>query len=137
MADVLQAEIGKHIAVITGGKYRRVEVDPETLQIQVLSAEKGGLVGTSALSHGTVDQLYLVARLSLMRNIAGGCKPPLLLDDSFVAFDRERLNRAMRLVRAFSKEYQVLLFTCYDTFDSFADNLVNLEQISRVRRLEF
>jgi len=137
MAEILKAEMGKHIAVITGGKYRRVKVDPETLQIQVFSAEKGGLVGTSALSHGTVDQLYLVARLSLMRNIAGGCKPPLLLDDSFVAFDRERLNRAMRLVRAFSKEYQVLLFTCYDTFDSFADNLVNLEQISRVRRLEF
>ncbi len=136
MAEVLQAEIGKHIAVITGGKYRRVEVDPETLQIQVFSSEKGGLVETAALSHGTVDQLYLVARLSLMRNIANGCRPPLLLDDSFVAFDRERLNRAMSLVRAFSREYQVLLFTCYDTFDSFADNLVNLEQIARVRRLE-
>ncbi len=135
-AEVLQAEIGKHISVITGGRYRRVAVDPATLRIEVFSAEKGGLVETGALSHGTVDQIYLVARLSLMRSIAGERRPPLLLDDSFVAFDRERLNRAMRLVRAFSRDYQVLLFTCYDTFDGFADNLVNLEQVTRVRRLD-
>lgn len=136
VAEVLKSEIGKHISVITGGKYRQVEVDPETLTMQVRSEEKRGMVDAGELSRGTIDQLYLVARLSLMRNIAGGRRPPLLLDDSFVTFDRDRLNRAMRLVRAFSRDYQVLLFTCYDTFDSFADNLVNLEQISRVRRLE-
>ncbi len=137
VAEVLKSEIGKHISVITGGKYRQVEVDPETLSMQVFSEEKRGMVDAGELSRGTVDQLYLVARLSLMRNIAAGRRPPLLLDDSFVTFDRDRLNRAMRLVRAFSRDYQVLLFTCYDTFDSFADNLVNLEQISRVRRLDF
>ncbi len=136
MAEILRSEIGEHISLITGGRYRRIEVDPETLRISVFSEEKGAMLETAALSHGTVDQLYLAARLSLMRNIAGNKRPPLLLDDSFVAYDADRLNRAMQLVARTCRDYQVLLFTCYDNYDSFADNLINLEQVSRVRRLE-
>ncbi len=130
LAEALRSEIGGQIDLITQGRYRQVEVDPETLRITVFSEEKGGMVETAALSRGTVDQIYLAARLSLMRNIAGGCRPPLLLDDSFVAFDAERLNRAMQLVANTSRDYQVLLFTCYDNYDDFADNLINLDQVS-------
>jgi uncharacterized protein YhaN len=39
---------------------------------------------------------------------------PLVLDDAFVRFDRERLGCAMELLKTLSSEHQILLFTCQE-----------------------
>ncbi|MEA3344746.1 MAG: hypothetical protein U9Q78_00625, partial [Chloroflexota bacterium] len=53
---------------------------------------------------GTIDQLYLAARLALPEIIAGGKHPPLIFDDPFVRFDAERMERAMELCQEVAQE---------------------------------
>jgi uncharacterized protein YhaN len=125
-ARLLEGMIGDYIGRITDNRYQRVSVDEGTFEIKVWSGEKGGEVEPEVLSRGTVDQLYLAARLSLVEVICGDRRPPLLLDDPFVTFDPRRLDRAMELLREFSRGRQVIIFTCGDHYDAYADQLVQL-----------
>jgi ABC-type hemin transport system ATPase subunit len=94
----------------------------------VRAPETGELVEVDRLSQGTADQLFLAARLGLVRLVTLDRRPPLILDDPFVTFDAERGERALRLVKAFAHEhgFQVLYLTCSDRFDTLADELVVL-----------
>lgn len=120
---------GEYLGRITGGRYRRVSVSEEDLSVIVWSPEKGGEVGADSLSRGTVDQLYLAARLSLVEIICGDRNPPLLLDDPFITFDRERLRRAMELLREYARGKQVIILTCGDTYDVYANRVVDLARV--------
>lgn len=124
----LEEMTGRYLSRITGGRYSRVFMDGETLSVAVWSPEKGGEVGPESLSRGTVDQVYLAARLSLVDIICGDRRPPLLLDDPFVTFDPQRLERAMELLREYARGRQVIIFTCGDHYDAYADHMVNLSQ---------
>ncbi|MDD3717803.1 MAG: AAA family ATPase [Actinomycetota bacterium] len=125
-ARVMEEMIGGYIARITDNRYNRVSVDEGTLRIRVWSREKGDEVEPEVLSRGTVDQLYLAARLSLVEVICGDRRPPLLLDDPFVTFDPRRLERSLELLGDFARGRQVIVFTCGDQYDAYADNLVRL-----------
>jgi DNA repair exonuclease SbcCD ATPase subunit len=122
----LESLAGDYLGRITGGRYGRVMVDGNTLELSVWSQEKGGPATPSSLSRGTVDQLYLAARLSLVEIICGDRNPPLLLDDPFVTFDPRRLDRAMEVLGEFSRGCQVIIFTCGDDYDAYADQTVQL-----------
>jgi DNA repair exonuclease SbcCD ATPase subunit len=122
----LEGMIGEYIGRITDDRYRRVRVDEGTFEIMVWSGEKEGEVEPELLSRGTVDQLYLAARLSLVEIICGDRHPPLLLDDPFVTFDSLRLGRAMDVLKDFARGRQVIIFTCGDQYDKYSDRLVEL-----------
>jgi hypothetical protein len=128
-ARFLEERMGPAIAAITGGRYVDVIVDEKDLAFKVVTPEHAQPVGVEALSRGTADQLYLVARLGLVRLITMDRRPPLILDDPFVTFDAERAERALRLVRdvAADQGYQVLYLTCSDRYDALADKVVLLE----------
>lgn len=65
------------------------------------------------LSRGALDQVYFSLRLALAQALSQtGERVPLLFDDPFSNYDDDRLDRAMHLLQAVSKENQVLLFTC-------------------------
>jgi DNA repair exonuclease SbcCD ATPase subunit len=125
-ARLLEGMIGDMIARITDNRYQRVRVDEGTFEIKVWSGEKKGEVEPDVLSRGTVDQLYLAARLALVEVICGERRPPLLLDDPFVTFDPRRLDRAMDVLREYSRGRQVIIFTCGDDYDAYADHMVQL-----------
>ncbi len=61
-----------------------------------------------------MDQIYLALRLSAARLLQSDKeeKLPLVLDDSFVMYDEDRLRAALHFIEA---QYpgQVLLFTCH------------------------
>ncbi len=122
----LEEMTGDYLSRITGGRYRKVSVEGEGLSVSVWSPEKGEEVKADSLSRGTVDQVYLAARLSLVEVICEGKNPPLLLDDPFVTFDSERLRRAMELLREYARGRQVVIFTCGDHYDLYADRVVTL-----------
>lgn len=122
----LESMIGEYISRITESRYHKVRVDEGTFEMLVWSEEKGGDVEPELLSRGTIDQLYLAARLSLVQIICGDRLPPLLLDDPFVTFDSRRLEKAMEVIRDFAAGQQVIIFTCGDHYDAYAHNLVDL-----------
>ena len=111
---------------ISGGRYRRVRVDDRTLDIAVWSPEKGDWVDVRELSQGTLDLVYLAARLGLVRLVTRDRRPPLVLDDPFVTFDPERARRAFEVLGALTSDFQVIYLTTTDRYDDLADRVVVL-----------
>ena len=111
---------------ITNGRYRRIRVDDRTLDIRVFAPEKNDWVDVAQLSQGTVDQIYLAARLGLVRLVTGDRRPPLVFDDPFVTFDDDRAVRALDLLHDLARDFQVIYLTCSDRYDAAADLVVVL-----------
>ncbi len=112
---------------VTAGRYRRVQVDDENLALRVWAPERGDWVDVSTLSQGTLDTVYLAARIGLVRLVTGDRRPPLVLDDPFVTLDDERAKRALELLRDISTDFQVIYLTTSNRYDKTADAVVVLE----------
>ena len=95
----LEAHMVRDLAIATDGRYRRVRVDDRSLDIEVYAPERGDWVPVSALSQGTLDLVYLIARLGLVRLVTGDRRPPLVFDDPFVTLDNTRAARALELLK--------------------------------------
>ena len=115
------------IEPITGGRYKRVRVNDADLGIDVFSPERNDWVPVTELSQGTLDVVYLAARMGLVRLVTGDRRPPLVLDDPFVSLDDERAKRAFAVLRTVAEDFQVIYLTTSDRFDADADKVVVLE----------
>jgi DNA repair exonuclease SbcCD ATPase subunit len=133
-ARYLEEHMGPAVERITGGRYREVKVDDQSLAFRVRTPETGTVVDARQLSQGMSDQLFLAARLGLVRLVTMDRRPPIILDDPFVTFDEERAQRALELLKEFATEqgFQVLLLTCSERFDALADELIVLDAPSSV-----
>ena len=122
----LERHMARDVDRVTGGRYRRIRVDDRTLDIEVWAPERGDWVPLSALSQGTVDLVYLAARIGLVRLVTGDRRPPLVLDDPFVTLDDDRARRAFGLLRELTRDFQVIYLTPSDRYDAVADLVVEL-----------
>lgn len=122
----LEKRMAGAVSAITDGRYRRVRIDDESLAISVVAPEKGDWVDIRELSDGTLGQIYLAARLGLVRYATGDRRPPLILDDPFVSFDDVHAARAFAQLRNLTGEHQVIYFTATDRYDAAADAVVEL-----------
>jgi len=126
--DVLKQKVEEYFKIITNGRYNKIELEEGSLEFKVYSPEKRNWVSISPkdeeLSRGTIDQFFLSARLALVDVISQGKKPPIFLDDPFVTFDNKRLESAMKLLKEISKEHQIFIFTCKNSYDKFSDHSV-------------
>ncbi len=108
---------------LTGGRYDEITLARD---LTAKARMAGDAVGweTDYLSEGARDQLYLALRLAVCRlalPTEEAC--PIVLDDAFVTFDRERMETALELLRDMAGERQILLFTCHEReYEYFADN---------------
>lgn len=96
---------------ITGGIYKSVSID-ENLNAYMNTPTR--LVPLEQVSSGTMDQIYLALRLAAARLIQNDQEEPmpLVFDDSFVLYDEDRLQSALRWL---SRSYggQIIIFTCH------------------------
>ena len=122
----LETKMVADIAKITDGRYRRVQVDDKTLDIRVHAPEHGDWVDVTSLSQGTLDLVYLVARIGLVRLVTGDRRPPLILDDPFITLDDARAKRSLDLLREVARDFQVIYLTTSDRYDGSADAVVPL-----------
>jgi DNA repair exonuclease SbcCD ATPase subunit len=132
----LERRMVQDIAAVTDGRYRRVRVDDKSLGIEVFAPEKGDWVDVSSLSQGTLDIIYLTARLGLVRLVTGDRRPPLVFDDPFVTLDDARATRALDLLRRIAADFQVIYLTTSDRYDAAADLVVELPAPSVVDDVE-
>ena len=110
----------------TGGRYQRVRVDDATLGIELWAPERDGWVPVGELSQGTLDIVYLAARLGLVRLVTVTARPPLVLDDPFVTLDDPRAVRALELLRSIAADLQVIVLTTSSRYDHLADRVIEL-----------
>ena len=101
-------------ARLTGGRYDEITLARD---LSAKTRRAGDAVGRESdyLSQGARDQLYLALRLAVCELALPpeqGC--PLILDDALTAFDQERMERALALLKEQSAARQVLLFSCHE-----------------------
>lgn len=102
-------ELSKNISSITNGKYTNVRFNDEVGLIVELP--NGEYVSASKLSVGTIDQLYLSLRLSMIEDLSKESMP-IILDEAFAYFDEERLENILKYMKDKFKNHQVILLTC-------------------------
>jgi len=130
--EILEKEIQNCLSIFTNGKYKQVRINKEGLELWVYSDEKGDWAKPEELSGGAIDELYLAFRLALVKLIFRDKKPPLLLDDPFVNFDSIRLSNTLIFLRTLAGEYQIIIFTLGDFYDTVADNIILLGENERL-----
>ncbi|HEV8354879.1 MAG TPA: AAA family ATPase [bacterium] len=126
--DVVAGKASDYLRILSGGRYTRIEVEKDSLQVWVWSEDADSRVEPREpfLSRGTIDLVYLSLRFALVTALAEGRRPPLLLDDPFITFDDGRRAAAAELLKELSKTHQVFLFTCGGRFDADADTVLLL-----------
>ncbi len=122
----LERRMAEGVRRITDGRFRRVRIDDATLAIQLMVPERGDWVDARDLSDGTLGQVYLVARLGLVRHVTGDRRPPIVLDDPLASFDDERAARAFEVLRDLTDEHQIVYLTATNRYDKTADAVVEL-----------
>jgi AAA domain-containing protein len=111
---LLKKSISENFAYVTGGKYKEVAID-EDMNISIVSEDNNNRnISIDSLSGGTIDQLYLSLRISLSNILSGNQNIPIILDDSFVQYDSNRLKKSIEMLAKESERRQVILFTCQE-----------------------
>lgn len=125
--EVLNKGTSKILEDLTSGRYSRVRFDKSNLRFEIWSDDRGDWLDPEKwLSAGTVDQIYLAARLALADLVSEGKNSILILDDPFASYDEERLENAMKVIKGLSENHQILLLTSQDHYDKWADSTINL-----------
>ncbi|MDA8353793.1 MAG: AAA family ATPase [Firmicutes bacterium] len=117
LAPWLRPQASTAIREVTGGRYGELMVNPaQDFAMRVFVPETGVSQPVEQLSRGTIDQMYFALRLALIRFFSDHASLflPLILDDSLVHFDEDRLRQAIRILGSLSRSHQVILCTCQD-----------------------
>lgn len=123
----LERTMAPDVARVTDGRYNEVRMDDDGMNFEVRSAERGDWVAVSELSRGTLDAVYLAARLGLVRLVTGDRRPPLILDDPLVTLDDDRAGQALAVLRDLAGDFQVIYLTASPRYDSAADAVIALD----------
>ena len=101
--------ISQLFSYISNGAHKKLNID-EKFQVTVDDDRK--LLQPQQLSAGTVDQIYFSVRMAVSQMLYD--EPmPLILDDSFVLYDDERLKNTLRWLTEQKAFSQILIFTCH------------------------
>ena len=102
-------ELSNNISKITNGKYKNIGFNEEIGL--VVELENGNYVSASNLSIGTIDQLYLSLRLSIINELSKEIVP-IFLDETFAFFDDERLENILKYLNDGFNDRQIIIFSC-------------------------
>ncbi len=101
--------LSKNISTITDGKYNNIQFDDQ--KGLIVELENGNYISASQLSIGTIDQLYLSLRLSMVEELSEE-KMPIILDESFAYYDTERLENILKYINNKYIYHQIIILTC-------------------------
>lgn len=124
---ILESKTSKIFEGLTDGAYSSVDISKD-LDIKVNKKDVFGARDWQFLSSGTTDQAYLSLRLALTTLIEDEKDTlPVVMDDALAQYDNARTSAALKYLVDFSKEHQLLLFTCHSDIKNSAEKLgVNL-----------
>jgi uncharacterized protein YhaN len=105
----LSKRAGDYLASLTSGRYTSVCVG-SGWEITTDCRDKSA-VQPQMLSIGTQDQLHLALRIACGELLASGRKLPVILDDPFASFDRDRLDNALDMLASLAASNQIVLLT--------------------------
>lgn len=115
--------LSSSIEEITNKKYNKVTINDENGML--VENSRGEYIEADKLSTGTIDQLYLALRLSMINDLSKETLP-IILDESFAYFDNTRLETVLQYLNEKIKGNQIIIFTCTNREKEILNNL-NIE----------
>ena len=112
--------LSKNIKEITNGKYSNVMLQEDNGLIVEL--QNGNYVAANKLSIGTIDQLYLSLRLSMIEDLSNEIMP-IILDEAFAYYDTQRLENILKYLADRYHNRQIIIFTCTEREKDMLDEL--------------
>ena len=103
--------LSESIQKISSNKYNKVTINDENGMI--IENNRGEYVEAIKLSTGTIDQLYLALRLSMIDELSKE-NLPIILDESFAYSDNNRLKNMLHYLTSDLNNHQTIIFTCTD-----------------------
>lgn len=103
--------LSESIQKISSNKYNKVTINDENGMI--IENNRGEYVEAIKLSTGTIDQLYLALRLSMIDELSKE-NLPIILDESFAYSDDNRLKNMLQYLSSELNNHQTIIFTCTD-----------------------
>ena len=103
--------LSESIQKISSNKYNKVTINDENGMI--IENNRGEYVEAIKLSTGTIDQLYLALRLSMIDELSKE-NLPIILDESFAYSDNNRLKIMLQYLTSDLNNHQTIIFTCTD-----------------------
>jgi len=127
----LSGQAAELFAELTDHEYDRLEVDPETYEIQI--RDRGRLYDMQRFSGSETDLANLALRVAIsehVRLLSGGAVGLLVLDEVFGPLDEDRKARMLgALERLKSRFRQVLVVTHDDTIKAALPNAIEVVKL--------
>ncbi|MDP9071780.1 MAG: hypothetical protein M3N68_11005 [Actinomycetota bacterium] len=116
---------------LTDHEYDRLEVDPETYEIQI--RDGGRLYGMDRFSGSEVDLANLALRVAIsehVRLLSGGAVGLLVLDEVFGPLDEDRKARMLGALERLRGRFRQVLVVTHD--DSIKAELPNAVEVTKL-----
>lgn len=128
LAPGLSAATSARLERLSAGRYRKVIIDPRTLDAKVMLAD-GSARSAEQLSYGTTEQIYLLLRLALVEHLeAGHDTSPFIADDITVHADAQRSAEILSMLHEESQRRQVVLFSQEESVRAWAEASLDPER---------
>ncbi len=108
----------EYVMAITDGEYNRLQWKEQDDGLW-LQRKDGTVFGADEVSRGTQEAVYVALRLSLAQASYTKETMPIIIDDSFVNFDRQRAENVIRLLQSLQQNRQIIFFTCHEYLLSY------------------
>ncbi len=124
----LTQNLNKIIENVSNGKYSNLIFDEE--KGLCVELENGQYISCERLSIGTIDEIYLSLRLSVLEKITTESLP-IILDEAFAYFDDQRLENLLLFLKKQFLKNQIIIFTCTNReIDIFEKNRIDYNLIN-------
>ena len=114
VAPKFNKNLSKNIEVFSNEKYKEITITDKIF----VKLENGENVPIEKLSTGTIEQIYLAFRLSVIEEISKE-KMPIVLDEAFAYYDDERLLQTLKFLDIINN--QIIILTCTKREKSLLD----------------
>ena len=108
-----------NISNITDGKYNKVMFNEE--EGLIVELQNGDYIPVNRFSIGTIDQLYLSLRLSMINELSDETVP-IFLDEAFAFYDDDRLKNILEYLNTKFGDRQIIIFTCTNREKNILEN---------------
>ena len=124
--ELLEEEASSFFTALTAGTWSKVRLDRHSLSCEISSDGENWHKSEDSLSGSATDSLHFALRLAMVKVLASDRKPPLVLEDPLVNFDKTRRSEAERVLRSISDEFQVIFLTTDQHYRDVGDNVCEL-----------
>ncbi len=125
----LTQRTGQYFNEFTAGKYRGVIIQKGYAPAVLYQSREP--IAPARLSAGAGDQLYFALRLAIADLLTSDSPLPLILDDTFINFDSNRLAIVQKILYQIAPQRQIFLFSHQDTYHTWQGNIISLDSLQR------